>query len=93
MTARWPNPELANKIKPYLDQITPTVYTYTSLCQFYGTYGNREKLIETLRIAESFGANSQSFDWATRRSPWKEDEEIQSLVPKSIFKYPLKNKT
>ena len=90
MTARWENAELAKKVAPYIDKVIPNVFTYTSLCRYYSTYNNRDKLVETLKIANSFGADDDLFDWATRSdSPWINDEEVQSLVPKSIFDYPL----
>ncbi len=84
MTARWRNEVLAKKVSAYFDKITPNVYTYTSLCGYYAQYNNREKLIETLKIAESYGADNYQFGWA---NTWKDDEEVQNLIPKSIFSY------
>ncbi|MGL1887375.1 MAG: hypothetical protein OCD76_12750 [Reichenbachiella sp.] len=90
MAARWKNQGFANKVTPYITQITPNVNTYTSLSRFYATYKNRDKHIENLKLAEQYGASDDNFGWSSwEDNPWKDDEEIQSLFPKSIFNYPL----
>lgn len=86
MAARWENQEFANKVIPYIDRITPNVNTYTSLSGFYSTYKNRDKLIESLKLANQYGALDYKFDWARwEGNLWKDDDEIQSLIPKRIF--------
>lgn len=93
MAARWENKEFANKVAPYISKIIPNVNTYTSLSRFYSTYKNRDKLTETLKLAEQYGALDYNFDWSrSENNPWKNDDEIQSLIPKPISEYPLANR-
>lgn len=83
MAARWENQAFAKKVTPYIDRITPNVNTYTSLSGFYSTYKDREKLIESLKLANQYGALRDNFGWAFwEGNPWKDDDEIQSLIPK-----------
>lgn len=93
MAARWENKEFADKVTPYINKIIPNVNTYTSLSRFYSTYKNRDKLIESLKLAEQYGALDYNFDWSRwENNPWKNDDEVLRLIPKPISEYPLINK-
>ncbi len=85
MASNWENQKFADKVLPYIDKITPNVNTYTSLCRFYYTYKNREKLIENLKLADQYGAESSDFNWFRfKDNPWKDDEEVLSFIPKNV---------
>jgi hypothetical protein len=90
MVARWKNESLASNVTPFIEKLPPNVDSFTSLSGFYGMYTNRDKLIETLKLAEQFGADDSKFGWAEwADNPWEDDTEVQALIPKSIFDYPL----
>lgn len=90
IAARWGDQEFADQVRPFIDKITPNVVIYVSLSRFYSVFNNREKLIESMKLAVQYGAEKYDFNWfRTKDNPWQKDEEVQALIPLSIEDYYL----